>query len=278
MQAAFSADGTRILTASADHTAKLWDAASGRPIASLAHQDTVENAAFSANGARILTATTDHSAKLWDAATPVELAQQLKEARRDTARIGPPGSMANSPAQQVESLSVIASGLEFSDEGSLVGVDELHRSELAKQLKDLAQGPGPSARFIRWFFSTGSDRTVFPASNVKIAEWVDNGLLTNPNVTEEWVRNALILLPNHPLLHIALAGFETDSKRADFLRSFGLARLPKNSAICTRAGEMLLAQGRPELALTAVDKALLADPTALSAQRLRLRVLDVMPR
>ena len=37
---------------------------------------------------------------------------------------------------------------------------------------------------------------------------VDNALLTNPNVTEEWVRNALILLPNHPLLHIALAGFE----------------------------------------------------------------------
>ena len=65
-------------------------------------------------------------------------------------------------------------------------------------------------------------------------------------------------LPNHPLLHIALAGFETDSKRADFLRSFGLARLPKNSAICTRAGEMLLAQDRPELALAAVDKALLA--------------------
>jgi hypothetical protein len=145
-------------------------------------------------------------------------------------------------------------------------------------LKDLAQGLGFGARFIRWFFSTGSDRTIFPASDVKIAEWVDNALLTNSNVTEEWVRNALIFLPNHPLLHIALAGFETDSKRADFLRSFALARLPKEGIICTRAGEMLLAQGRPELALTAVDKALLADPTALSAQRLRLRVLDVMPR
>jgi hypothetical protein len=75
---------------------------------------------------------------------------------------------------------------------------ELHRlrddrSKLTKQLKDLAQGFGPSARFIRWFFSTGSDRTIFPASDVKIAEWVDNALLTNPNVTEEWMRNALIL-------------------------------------------------------------------------------------
>jgi hypothetical protein len=82
--------------------------------------------------------------------------------------------MADSPTQQVESLSVIAGGLEFSDDGSLVAVDEEHRSKLAKQLKDLAQGPAPGARFVRWFFSTASDRTIFPASDVKIAEWVDN--------------------------------------------------------------------------------------------------------
>jgi hypothetical protein len=73
------------------------------------------------------------------------------------------------------------------------------------------------------------------------------------------VRDALVFLPDHSLPHIALAEFETDSKRADYLREFGLARLPKNSVVCTRAGEMLLAQHRPELALAAVDKALLAD-------------------
>jgi Bacterial alpha-L-rhamnosidase 6 hairpin glycosidase domain len=84
---------------------------------------------------------------------------------------------------------------------------------------------------------------------------LDNALLTNPNITEEWIRNALIYLPNHPSLHIALAGYETDSRRADFLRSFGLARLPKSSAVCRRAGEMLLAQQQPRLALAAVDSA-----------------------
>jgi hypothetical protein len=80
------------------------------------------------------------------------------------------------------------------------------------------------------------------------------------------------------LLHIGLAGFETDSKRADFLRSFGLARLPKNSLVCTRAAEMLLAQRIPGLALAAVDNALHADPKDPTAQRLRLKVLDAMPR
>jgi hypothetical protein len=77
------------------------------------------------------------------------------------------------------------------------------------------------------------------------------------------------------LLDIALAGFETDSKRADFLRSFGLARLPKSSIICARAGEMLLAQDRPKLALDSVDQALLADPTDLSAQPSKVRLQRV---
>jgi WD40 repeat protein/serine/threonine protein kinase len=271
--AAFSPDGARILTASG-HTAKLWNAVSGKLVASFEHQDKVPWAGFSSDGTRILTVSADKTAHLWDAATLVELAQQVKEASGEKAKIGASVSMANSPPQQVESLSIITSGLEFSDEGSLVTVNEEHRSKLTKQLKDLAQDAGPSARFIRWFFSTGSDRTIFPASDVKIAEWVDNALLTNSNVTEEWIRNALIFLPNHPLLHIALAGFETDSKRADFLRSFGLARLPKSSAVCRRAGEMLLAQHQPRLALAAVDNALLADPTDQTAQRLRLEVLE----
>ena len=202
----------------------------------------------------------------------------MKESRDETARTGSSSSITDSPMLHVESLSVVASGLEFSDDGSLVAVDEERKSQLTKQLKDLAQDPRPNARFVRWFFSTGGDRSIFPASEVKIAEWVDNTLLTNPNVTEEWVRNALVFLPDHPLLHIALAGFETDYKRAEFLRSFGLARLSKNSVFCTRAGELLLAQHRPELALAAIDKALAGDPTDLPAQRLRLKVLYAMPR
>ena len=66
---AFSPDGTRILTASADHTAKLWDAASGKLIASFEHQGSVNDGAFSPDGARILTASADNTAKLWDAAS-----------------------------------------------------------------------------------------------------------------------------------------------------------------------------------------------------------------
>jgi hypothetical protein len=145
-------------------------------------------------------------------------------------------------------------------------------------LQQLARAPRVDAPFLRWFFSTGNGRTIFPASEVKVADWVNNVLLTNQNVTEQWVRNALVFLPDHPLLHIALARFETDPKRADFLRLFGLARLQKHNLLCTRAGEMLLTQQRPEMALSAVDKALLVDPTDLPAQRLRLSILEALPK
>jgi hypothetical protein len=202
----------------------------------------------------------------------------MKESGGSTARRGASDSIAGSPARQVESLSDIASGLQFSNDGSLVMVDEERRSQLTKQFQGLAQGFRPDARFMRWFFSTGRDRTIFPASDAKVADWVNDALLTNPNLTDHWLQNALVFLPEHPLLHIALAAFETDAKRADFLRSFGLGRLPRNSAVCTRAGEMLLAQHSPEMALAAVDRALLSDPTAASAQRLRLRVLDAVAR
>ena len=69
--AAFSPDGKRIVTASADKTARLWDAETGKPIGEplRGHADTVSSAAFSPDGKRIVTASDDKTARLWDAET-----------------------------------------------------------------------------------------------------------------------------------------------------------------------------------------------------------------
>ena len=73
--AAFSPDGTRIVTASADKTARLWEAATGRLLATLeGHRDTVRHAAFSPDGARVVTASGDRTARLWEVATGRRLA------------------------------------------------------------------------------------------------------------------------------------------------------------------------------------------------------------
>jgi hypothetical protein len=137
----------------------------------LDHEDIVPWAGFSPDGMRILTTSWDMTANLWDAATPFQLAQQVKEARDVTAREESSVSRSDLPTSQVEPLSIIASGLEFSPDGLLVPVNEEDRSRLAKQLKDLAQGVAPDARFIRWFFS----------ARPKLAlAAVDQALLVNP--------------------------------------------------------------------------------------------------
>jgi dipeptidyl aminopeptidase/acylaminoacyl peptidase len=67
---------TRVLTASYDGTARVWDAATGREIARLqGHGDWVLSAAFSPDGTRIVTASRDRTARVWDAATGNEVAR-----------------------------------------------------------------------------------------------------------------------------------------------------------------------------------------------------------
>jgi WD40 repeat protein len=67
LDAAFSLDGKRIVTASRDRTARIWDAATGEPIAVLGgHDGPVRSAAFSPDGRLILTTSDDKTARLWD--------------------------------------------------------------------------------------------------------------------------------------------------------------------------------------------------------------------
>ncbi len=70
--AAFSPNGQRILTASQDTTAKVWDAQTGRELLTLKGQANVAfaylfkaSAAFSPDGKRIVTASADHTATVW---------------------------------------------------------------------------------------------------------------------------------------------------------------------------------------------------------------------
>jgi WD40 repeat protein len=66
--AAFSPDGSRIVTASGDTTARIWDVASAKEIAGLrGHVSNVWSGAFSPDGSRIVTASYDNTARIWDA-------------------------------------------------------------------------------------------------------------------------------------------------------------------------------------------------------------------
>jgi WD40 repeat protein len=73
---AFSPEGRRVLTASQDGTARLWDPATGKELLRLrGHTAAVVAAAFSPDGRRVLTLAPgpDRSARIWDADSGKEL-------------------------------------------------------------------------------------------------------------------------------------------------------------------------------------------------------------
>jgi hypothetical protein len=65
---AFSPDGKRIVSASADKTLKVWDAATGRETLTIeGHLDAVQSVAFSPDGSRIVSGSADGEIRVWDA-------------------------------------------------------------------------------------------------------------------------------------------------------------------------------------------------------------------
>ena len=70
ISATFSNNGKKVITASIDHTARIWDAASGKLLNSLeGHTDRVESATFSSDATKVITASRDNTARIWDAAS-----------------------------------------------------------------------------------------------------------------------------------------------------------------------------------------------------------------
>ena len=106
--ASFSPDGTRIVTASWDKTARIWDAATGNQLTILSgHEKGVNTASFSPDGTRIvtasnsfsrygtrfLTASWDSTVRIWDAASGSQLFVLLgHEKGVDSASFSPDGT------------------------------------------------------------------------------------------------------------------------------------------------------------------------------------------
>ncbi len=107
--ASFSHDGLRVITASFDQTAQLWDAATGLRLAdSFRHDDIVLAACLSPDGRHTLTASWDGVAKIWKVpladlpATPwlAKLAEAVAGQRLNADRIPEPVTWAERTALQ----------------------------------------------------------------------------------------------------------------------------------------------------------------------------------
>ena len=74
----FDPAGKRLVTASQDKTARIWDLASGAPpIVLIGHNEAVFSAAFSSDGRKVVTGSFDKTLRLWDAENGGELASSI---------------------------------------------------------------------------------------------------------------------------------------------------------------------------------------------------------
>lgn len=91
--AAFSPDGTKIVTAEKDNLAAIRDAETGDTLLEFAgHEDSVTSAAFSPDGTKIVTTSLDRSVRIWDAASRGQLLDLYgHDLPADTAVFSPDG-------------------------------------------------------------------------------------------------------------------------------------------------------------------------------------------
>lgn len=80
VQATFSPDGAHVLTASSDHTGKVWNADTGLSLFTVHHEGPVYSAHYSPDGLRIVTASADGTAGIWDARDGHPLTPTLRHA------------------------------------------------------------------------------------------------------------------------------------------------------------------------------------------------------
>jgi len=79
LYAEYSPDGLRVVSASSDNTARVWDGRTGEPITPpLQHQGGVCWAQFSPDGLRVATCSWDKTARLWDSQTGKALTEPLR--------------------------------------------------------------------------------------------------------------------------------------------------------------------------------------------------------
>jgi|SRR5579864_6991745 len=71
---AWSPNGTRLVTANMDKTAKIWDVTTGKELFALfGHRDAISSVVWSPDGMQLATASLDHMTKVWDAGTGKEV-------------------------------------------------------------------------------------------------------------------------------------------------------------------------------------------------------------
>jgi hypothetical protein len=198
-----------VVTASADKTARVWDAASGKAIGQpMRHEDAVYSAQFSSDGQRVVTASADKTAQVWDAASgkailgqPLRHAgwvysaqfsadgQRVVTASQDkTARVWDVPTIGNQDTDDVLLLADLAEAaccgsvpqtpgqaeiLKLVPPGQVIATRE-KIAKIAAKFERQSSGLTPVERLLKWSVADPRRHTISPFSKLTVPEWIEN--------------------------------------------------------------------------------------------------------
>jgi WD40 repeat protein len=136
------------VTASDDHTARVWDAQTGQPLSPpLQHQFDVKSASFSPDGKWVVTASWDNTARVWDMS---------------------PSS--DSPNWLPDALEAYA--FQYLDDSGTLHVYSAEKFNRIRQERLDSTSNDPWEIFGRWLFSDPETRTISPWSSVTVPDYL----------------------------------------------------------------------------------------------------------
>jgi dipeptidyl aminopeptidase/acylaminoacyl peptidase len=191
--AQFSPDGKRVVTASEDNTARVWDAQTGQALVGhLKHNGEVISAQFSPDGKRIVTASQDGTARVWDAQSGQPLTEPMKhngwvysaqfspDGKRivtasgdNTARVWDIAPSGTGFPDWLLPLAEAVAGGRLNPQGVLEPTGQDPATVIGHIRRQLEQAPGNDDRVVwgRWFLADRATRTISPFSKVTIPEY-----------------------------------------------------------------------------------------------------------
>ena len=153
----------RVVTASEDNTARLWDAATGKAIGEpMKHDGRVYSAQFSPDGQRVVTASEDKTARLWDFPTI-----SIQDSAEDLLLLADLAEATGGVALQTSGRAEIL---------NLIPADQVKamREKIAARFRAPSSKFTPLQRLLKWSVSDRRNRTISPFSELTVAEWVEN--------------------------------------------------------------------------------------------------------